>query len=112
VLAGLGAVTAGLLVAALAAALSSPVLVVAAAVVLGCGYGCCLVAGLLQTQRVAPRGELAGLTAVYYALTYAGFVAPVVLGQLARVTSYPVLLLALAALALLTLLAAGRPARA
>jgi hypothetical protein len=36
----------------------------------------------------------------------------VVLGQLARVTSYPVLLLALAALALLTLLAAGRPARA
>jgi MFS family permease len=112
VLAGLVAMTAGLLVAALAAALRSPVLVAVAAVVLGCGYGCCLVAGLLQTQRVAPGGELAGLTAVYYALTYAGFVAPVVLGQLARVTSYPVLLLALAALALLTLLAAGRPARA
>ena len=78
------------------------------AVVLGCGYGCCLVAGLLQTQRVAPRGELAGLTAVYYALTYVGFAAPVVLAQLTRVTSYPVLLLALAALALLTLLVAGR----
>jgi predicted MFS family arabinose efflux permease len=109
--AGLVAVTAGLLLAAGAARLRSPVLVAVAAVVLGCGYGCCLVAGLLQTQRTAPRGELAGLTAVYYALTYVGFAAPVVLGQLARVTSYPVLLLMLAALALLTLLVAGRPAR-
>ena len=60
---------------------------------------------------MAPRGELAGLTAVYYALTYVGFAAPVVLAQLARVTSYPVLLLALAALALLTLVVAGRRPR-
>jgi hypothetical protein len=88
------------------------VLVAVAAVVLGCGYGCALVAGLLQTQRVAGSGELAGLTAVYYALTYAGFALPVLLAQLARVTTYPVLLLALAALALVTLLVAGRPARA
>ena len=111
VAAGLGAVTVGLLVGAGAAALASPVLVGVAAVVLGAGYGCCLVAGLLQTQLIAPSGELAGLTAVYYALTYLGFAVPVVLAGLAHWTSYPVLLLALAGLAVVTLAVAVRPAR-
>jgi hypothetical protein len=111
VAAGLGAVTAGLLVAAGAAALTSPLLVGVAAVVLGAGYGCCLVAGLLQTQRIAPPGELAGLTAVYYALTYLGFAVPVVLAALAHWTTYSVLLLALAGLAVVTLAVAVRPAR-
>src|SRR3954453_11747417 len=111
VAAGLGAVTAGLLGAAGAAALASPVLVGVAAVVLGGGYGCCLVAGLLQTQRIAPPGELAGLTAVYYALTYLGFAVPVVLAGLAHWTTYAVLLLALAGLAVVTLAVAVRPAR-
>jgi hypothetical protein len=111
VAAGLAAVIGGLLLAAGAAATSSPVLVVAAAVVLGAGYGCCLVAGLLQTQRIAPHGELAGLTAVYYALTYVGFAAPVGLAALAHLASYAVLLLALAALALVTLGVAVLPRR-
>jgi hypothetical protein len=111
VAAGLGAIVAGLLVAAGAAALASPVLVAVAAVVLGAGYGCCLVAGLLQTQRIAPRGELAGLTAVYYALTYLGFAVPVALAGLAHWTMYAVLLLALAGLAVITLAVAVRPAR-
>jgi hypothetical protein len=111
VAAGLTAVIAGLLVAAGAAALASPVLVGVAAVVLGAGYGCCLVAGLLQTQRIAPPGELAGLTAVYYALTYLGFAVPVVLAGLAHWTSYAALLLALAGLAVVTLAIAVRPAR-
>jgi hypothetical protein len=111
VAAGLGAITAGLLVAAGAAALGSPVLVGVAAVVLGAGYGCCLVAGLLQTQRIARPGELAGLTAVYYALTYLGFAVPVVLAGLAHWTTYAVLLLALAGLAVVTLAVAVRPAR-
>jgi MFS family permease len=111
VAAGLGAITAGLLVAVGAAALASPVLVGVAAVVLGAGYGCCLVAGLLQTQRIAPPGELAGLTAVYYALTYLGFAVPVVLAGLAHWTTYAVLLLALAGLAVVSLGVAVRPAR-
>jgi MFS family permease len=111
VVAGLLAVTAGLLLAAGAATWTSPVLVAAAAVALGGGYGCCLVAGLLQTQRVAPPAELAGLTAVYYALTYLGFAAPVALAALAHLTAYRVLLLALAALALLTLAVSGRRER-
>jgi MFS family permease len=108
---GLAGIGAGMVLAAGAAAATSPVLVTAAAVVLGAGYGCCLVSGLLQTQRIAPRGELAGLTAVYYALTYVGFAAPVVLAALARTVPYEVLLLALAALALLTLGVAVLPRR-
>jgi len=111
VAAGLGAVVCGLLVAAGAAALVFAGVVVVAAVVLGAGYGCCLVAGLLQTQRIAPPGELAGLTAVYYALTYLGFAVPVVLAGLAHRASYAVLLLALAGLAVVTLAVAVRPAR-
>ncbi len=89
--------------AAAAAATASPWLVPPAAVVLGTGYGCCLVSGLLQTQRIAAPGELAGLTAVYYALTYVGFAAPVVLALLAMLVPYWVLLLGAAALAALTL---------
>lgn len=103
VVCGLTAVVLGMCCAAGAAALTSPWLVAVAAVVLGSGYGCCLVSGLLQTQRIAPTGELAGLTAVYYALTYVGFAAPVVLAMLARLLPYPVLLLGMAALAALTL---------
>ena len=95
------------------AATTHPVLVVLAAVTLGCGYGLCLVAGLLETQRVAPPRELAGLTAVYYSLTYLGFAAPVVLAGLAALVPYWALLVVLAVLAALTLLlvrrAAARP---
>jgi MFS family permease len=103
---GLLAIAAGLGLAAGAAATASPVLVALAAVALGGGYGCSLVCGLLQVQAIAPATELAGLTAVYYALTYVGFVLPVLLAALAHTTSYPVLLGALAVLVLVTLLAA------
>ncbi|RBY96550.1 MFS transporter [Blastococcus sp. TF02-8] len=103
VVCGLVAVVAGLCVAAGAAATASPWLVALAAVLLGTGYGCCLVSGLLETQRIAAPGELAGLTAVYYALTYVGFAAPVVLALLATLLPYWVLLLGAAGLAALTL---------
>jgi MFS family permease len=100
---GLAALVAGFGTAAAAAATAWPALVVLAAVLLGTGYGFCLVAGLLQTQHIAPAGELAGLTAVYYALTYAGFAAPVVLALLASAVAYPTLLLGMAGLVALTL---------
>ena len=58
--AGLLAVIAGLLVAALAAVLISWPLVLIAAVLFGAGYGLCLVSGLLEVQRLAGPGELAG----------------------------------------------------
>ena len=64
------------------------VLVLPAAVMLGCGYGCCLVYGLAEVQRIAPPGELAGLTAVFQAATYLGFAAPVPAVRAARRTRH------------------------
>ena len=96
-------VSAGMVVAAVAAQTESPVLVVVATLPLGAGYGMGLVSGLLETQRSAGPDDLAGLTAVYYALTYIGFGVPVLLAWLTAVASYPVLLCGLAVLALLSL---------
>ncbi|MCO7221804.1 MFS transporter [Klenkia sp. PcliD-1-E] len=96
---GCAAVLAGLLVAAGYAASPAPWLLLPTALLLGTGYGCCLVAGLLETQRVASPHEMAGLTGVFYALTYLGFAAPLVLAALTALAPYPVLLLVLAALA-------------
>ncbi len=101
-LAGLAAVTAGVLLGALAGYSHSWPLVVPAAILLGCGYGLCLVSGLLEIQRLASGHDLASLTAVFYALTYIGFAAPIVLAELERLTSATALLLCAAALAALT----------
>jgi MFS family permease len=101
-LAALLAVCAGTLLGALAGADHSWPLVVPAAVLLGAGYGVCLVSGLLEIQRIAHRDDLASLTAVFYALTYVGFAAPIVLAELERLARPPVLLLGTAALVALT----------
>jgi hypothetical protein len=67
-------------------------------------------------QRIAAPGELAGLTAVFYALTYVGFALPIVLAELARFASFTALLLGLTGLAVACLAVvavgarrAGRP---
>ncbi|GAB2828493.1 MFS transporter [Actinocorallia aurea] len=75
-----------------------PTLIVAP--LLGCAYGIAVVSGLLEVQRIAAPDELAGLTGVYYSLTYTGFLLPLALAALARWFSYPTMLLALALLAL------------
>jgi MFS family permease len=93
-LAGLLAVSAGTLLGTVAAHARSWPLVLPAAALLGCGYGLCLVSGLLETQRLASREDLASLTAIYYALTYVGFAMPIVLAELERVAPAPLLLLA------------------
>lgn len=108
---GLSAVVTGCLVETWTAVTAQPVLAVAAAVLLGGGYGFCLVAGLLETQRIADRHELAALTAVYYALTYVGFAAPIVLAEFSRVVAYRALLPIVAAVALATLAAVLTNAR-
>ncbi len=100
---GLSACVAGCLVEALTAVTAQPLLAVAAGLLLGAGYGFCLVAGLLETQRIAPPDELAALTAVYYALTYIGFAVPIALAGLHAFASYRTLLLGAAAVAVLTL---------
>ena len=111
--AGLTAVISGMLVAALAAELINWPLVLLASALLGSGYGLCLVSGLLEVQRIAGPGELAGLTAVFYALTYLGFAAPIAIASIhtSSGAGYPLLLLITAGLAGLSLLSVQRERR-
>lgn len=81
-------VGAGMALAAWASASLSLLVGVVAAVVLGTGYGLALVAGLNEVARIAGPGQLAGLTAVFYSLTYLGFFVPMVLAWLRDTWSY------------------------
>ena len=100
VLAAMLVMVVGVLASAVNSVLLLPWLGLVAAVVLGAGYGIALVSGLQEVQRIAEPADLAGLTGVYYAVAYSGFLLPTVLAALAAVVSYTVMLLALAALAL------------
>ncbi|AFM19288.1 arabinose efflux permease family protein [Mycolicibacterium chubuense NBB4] len=63
-----------------------------AAAVLGAGYGVALLAGLQEIQRLAGPDDLAGLTAVFYSLSYLGFAVPAVLAFVSTAgPSYPVM---------------------
>lgn len=108
---GLGAMLAGLLLAAASAAALSPWLGAAAAAVLGAAYGTCLVSGLKEVQAIAGPRDLAGLTGVYYSVSYAGFLLPLLLAALAGVATYTMLLLGVAAVCLASLLAVARGLR-
>jgi Na+/melibiose symporter-like transporter len=92
-------VVVGVLLAAANAVVLQPVLGLLAAVILGAGYGVALVSGLQEVQRIADPEDLAGLTGVYYAVAYSGFLLPTVLAALAPVVPYPVTLLVLAGIA-------------
>jgi hypothetical protein len=111
---GLIVLGAGLGLAAATTQTRATWLLVPSAIVLGSVYGLCLVAGLVEIQRLARPGELAGLTAAYYTLTYVGFAAPYMLALGANLARYPVLLAVAAALALATaafVTTGPRPAR-
>ena len=101
---GLGTIIGGMLVAALAASLHEWPVVLVADGLFGAGYGISLVSGLLEVQRLAGPDDLAGLTAVFYALTYVGFAVPLVLSELVQFASYPVLLISLAVVGLVSLM--------
>ncbi len=98
---GLAATVAGLLLSIWTAVTGDPALAIIAAVPLGAGDGLGLVSGLRETQRLAAPHELAGLTAVYYALTYAGFGLPLLLAWLHGYAGYPVMLAGVALVAAL-----------
>lgn len=72
----------GMLLAAWAASVLTIAAALIAAAVLGCGYGMALVSGLQEVQRIAGPNDLAGLTAVFYSLTYLGFAVPAILSAL------------------------------
>jgi MFS family permease len=81
---GLSMGVVGLGCATFAAWTLQPVLVLVSALVLGAGYGACLIAGLrfIETESTpATRGRLTG---VFYALTYLGFAWPLLLAAIAR----------------------------
>ena len=98
--AGMLVLTAGLVLSAVTALDRQLWMLVPASIVLGCAYGLCLVAGLVEIQRLADQHTLAALTAAYYTLAYLGFAAPFVLALAVRFASYPTLLAVAAALAL------------
>jgi hypothetical protein len=80
--------------------------------------GITMVSGLLEVQRIATPEDLAGLTGVFYALAYAGFLAPTLIAAVAATVPVTTILWAAAALAVaswLFILAASTrhlPARA
>jgi hypothetical protein len=108
---GLGVVCAGMLLSAGAAQAGQIWLLVPCGLVLGSGYGLILVAGLLEVQRLAQDGGLAGLTAAFYVLTYLGFAAPYLLALASHAVGYPLLLTVTAALAAVTAMLVHRSAR-
>jgi MFS family permease len=92
----------GLALAALTADIHETWLLIPCALVLGASYGLCLIAGLLEVQRLAPEQSLAQLTGIYYSIAYVGFGTPYLLALASVVVGYPLLLLASAGLASMT----------
>lgn len=90
-------------------------LLLVAGLVFGAAYGCCLVSGLRETERLADHGELGATVAVFYALTYLGFGAPYALGAISGAGTGDegalLLTIGVVALCLAVVTAAGRRAR-
>ncbi len=94
---GMSVMLLGLLLSIGTAIVLSPVLALLTAITLGASYGICVVAGLVEIQRISTPADLAGITGVYYSLTYVGFLLPVLFAWLNSVASYAVLMSVLAA---------------
>ncbi|MEU7582612.1 MFS transporter [Streptomyces sp. NPDC041068] len=94
--AGLLIIAAGFTAAAFAAATGGQALALAAAAVLGAGYGFVLTHGLTEITAMAPPHRLARLTAYFWTAAYAGMFAPYAVTLLSS-TAHPATLLAAAA---------------
>jgi MFS family permease len=57
--------------------------VLGAAVLLGVGYGCCLIAGLRWIEATTPAVNRGRVTGIFYVVTYLGFWAPTGMAALA-----------------------------
>lgn len=73
---------------------------VLASVIAGVGIGIALSSGLLEVQRIAGTQGLAGLTGVFYAFVYLGFLTPTVMAAITPPFTTPQLFVALVVLAL------------
>jgi len=101
----LAVVTAGCLAAAEATARPGLLAVTVAALLLGAGYGLCLIVGLREVEQLAAPDELGAVVAVFYSLAYSGLAVPYLLALIAPHVGYPPALLGTAGAAALTLLA-------
>lgn len=90
----MGVITVGTALGAVAAHTLSLPVGIASAAVMGAGYGLALVAGLSEVQRIAGEEELAGLTAVFYSVSYTGFFIPMAFSALAPYVGFTALFLA------------------
>jgi hypothetical protein len=90
----------GVMAGRFATSLGSPGAVMVAAVLLGIGYGACLIAGLRWIEATTPPATRGRVTGIFYLLTYLGFWAPMLLAALARRTGEGVALGLTAVLAL------------
>ena len=100
----LAVVTAGCLAAAEATARPGLLAVIVAALVLGAGYGLCLIVGLREVEQLAAPDELGAVVALFYSLAYSGLAIPYLLALVAPHLGYPAALLGTAGAAALTLL--------
>ncbi|WP_374612643.1 MFS transporter [Gordonia sp. (in: high G+C Gram-positive bacteria)] len=85
---------AGMVLAAVAAHVLTVWVALLASTLLGCGYGMAMIVGLMEVQRIAGPDDLAGLTAVFYGVTYLGFGVPAVLAWISEswpAITYPVM---------------------
>lgn len=91
VLVALAVVVVGMVLVAVAAEVLVVPIALLAAAVLGGGYGMAMVSGLQEVQRIAGPKDLAGLTAVFYSVTYLGFAVPALLALMVEETAltYP-----------------------
>ncbi|MBY6678567.1 MFS transporter [Rhodococcus sp. BP-332] len=107
VLVALGIIVVGMVLVSVAADVLTIPMALLAAAVLGCGYGMAMVSGLQEVQRIAGPRDLAGLTAVFYSVTYLGFAVPAILALLVQefpdAITYPELFTAGAVLAAMSL---------
>ena len=110
-LVGAGLTAAGALLLIPAATSEQLWAVLVAAPVFGAGYGLAMVSGLSTVQAMATPDDLAGLTAVYYSLTYVGFILPAVLASLSAISPMWTLLIGTAAVCTVCALLAARSIR-
>lgn len=115
IVAGLGCAAAGAAVSVAAVGQASRLLAGVAAVLLGLGYGLCLVSGLHQAERLAGPRDRGSVVACYYVLAYLGFAMPYVVdvlnAPLGKPGTFALLFAAAALLAALSWLRGSRIAR-
>ncbi len=96
---GFGIIILGIVGAAVVDHTQSIVLGIIVAFILGSGFGIGLLSSLLEVQRIATPKDLAGLTGLFYAIAYIGFLAPAILAALTPPFTTEILLVSLAVLA-------------